>query len=309
MWGCPTTLFVSGTVVPTIVSSKQSASITVPEQPMQPETESQRNRNRLPVAARRLCSRAPPAWPALTQSNSHITLQAPGPLFSGRCVPTMSSSTSTSTGKSTGSTHTARPLPPGTVLGPDGKPCKICTSFRNWKPPTSANTKPTTPTTAATAGKKNTGDQGGAARAIASATATALAASSAGLGEGYEYDDDGRRRAAANCPPDVESLGRATWTFLHTTAAYYPDAPTPTQRAHMLQLLHALPQLYPCSHCAGDLGDRMRNRPPNVRSRAALSAWLCETHNEVNAMLGKPAFDCARVDERWKDGPRDGSCD
>lgn len=227
----------------------------------------------------------------------------------------MSSSTSTSTGKSTGSTHTARPLPPGTVLGPDGKPCKVCTSFRNWKPPTSAKTKQTAPpptptTTAATAGKKNSGDQGGAARAIASATATALAASSAGLREGCDNDDDGRRRRrAATCPPDVESLGRATWTFLHTTAAYYPDAPTPTQRAHMLQLLHALPQLYPCSHCAGDLGDRMRNRPPNVRSRAALSAWLCETHNEVNAKLGKPAFDCARVDERWKDGPRDGSCD
>ena len=223
-----------------------------------------------------------------------------------------SSSTSTSTGQSTGSTHTARPLPPGTVLGPDGKPCKICTSFRNWKPPTSARTNPTPTTTTATTGKKPSDDQGGAARAIASATA--LAASSASTAAGLllqEGDDDARRlgRRAATCPPDVESLGRATWTFLHTTAAYYPDAPTPTQRAHMLQLLHALPRLYPCSHCAGDLGDRMRRRPPDVRSRSALSAWLCETHNEVNAVLGKPAFDCLRVDERWKDGPKDGSCD
>jgi hypothetical protein len=37
-------------------------------------------------------------------------------------------------------------------------------------------------------------------------------------------------------------------TFLHSTAAYYPERPSPTQHAHMLQLLHALPTLYPCGH-------------------------------------------------------------
>lgn len=188
------------------------------------------------------------------------------------------------------------------VLGPDGKPCKICTSFRNWKPPTAG--KPTSTTTARRGTTKGTSDS--TAQAIASSTAAALAASSS-ITRAGEGDD--ARRAAAHCPPDVESLGRATWTFLHTTAAYYPDTPTPTQRAHMLQLLHALPQLYPCSHCAGDLGTRMQRRPPDVRSRAALGAWLCATHNEVNALLGKPAFDCGRVDERWRDGPKDGSCD
>ncbi|KAI9507637.1 ERV/ALR sulfhydryl oxidase domain-containing protein [Russula earlei] len=189
----------------------------------------------------------------------------------------------------TNQSSSTRPLPPGTVLGPDGKPCKICTSFRNWKLPTSSR---------ATTASPNKGD---AAQAMASATALAA---SAAAGEG-----DTHTRRSAHCPPDVESLGRATWTFLHTTAAYYPESPTPTQRAHMLQLLHSLPQLYPCSHCAGDLGARLQRRPPDVRSRAALSAWLCATHNEVNVMLGKPTFDCARVDERWKDGPKDGSCD
>jgi mitochondrial FAD-linked sulfhydryl oxidase len=184
-------------------------------------------------------------------------------------------------------------LPPGMVLGPDGKPCKICTSFRNWKPP-----KLTTKSSMADNQKSNKrGDD--AANAIASATASAVIAA----GGASEYP------RPSHCPPDVESLGRATWTFLHTTAAYYPESPTHTQRAHMLQLLHALPQLYPCSHCANDLGARLQRRPPDVRSRAALAAWLCATHNEVNAMLGKPAFDCARVDERWKDAPKDGSCD
>ncbi|KAH9056714.1 ERV/ALR sulfhydryl oxidase domain-containing protein [Lactarius vividus] len=187
------------------------------------------------------------------------------------------------------SSKTDGTLPPGMVLGPDGKPCKICTSFRNWKPPS----KKTTSTTK---------DFSNPSPATAIATATASAASAA-------HDDDVARLRRAHCPPDSEALGRATWTFLHTTAAYYPERPSPTQRAHMLQLLHALPTLYPCGHCADDLGERIRSRPPEVGSRAALGAWLCATHNEVNALLGKPTFDCARVDERWKDGPKDGSCD
>ncbi|KAI0687954.1 hypothetical protein BC835DRAFT_1308994 [Cytidiella melzeri] len=34
---------------------------------------------------------------------------------------------------STPSTYAnSKPLPPGMILGPDGKPCKICTSWRDW---------------------------------------------------------------------------------------------------------------------------------------------------------------------------------
>jgi len=178
------------------------------------------------------------------------------------------------------SSTASSPLPPGMVLGPDGKPCKICTSFRNWRPPTSSSST------------KSTSRDSSSTAATALATATAAAAS-----------------AHSYCPPDAEALGRATWAFLHTTAAYYPERPSPTHRAHMLQLLHALPTLYPCGHCAKDLGERLQRRPPDVRNRVALGTWLCETHNEVNKLLGKPVFDCARVDERWRDGPKDGSCD
>ena len=220
----------------------------------------------------------------------------------GATMGTNSSSTDTSTAQSS---SRARPLPPGMVIGPDGKPCKICTSFRNWKPPTGTTATGNT-MTAQGNNKGNKGSGDSAAHAVASSTAAAAAALAASTAANEQQD---AARRAAHCPPDVESLGRATWTFLHTTAAYYPESPTTTQRAHMLQLLHALPQLYPCSHCAEDLGTRIQHRPPDVRSRAALAAWLCATHNEVNVKLGKPTFDCARVDERWRDGPKDGSCD
>ncbi|CAE6437389.1 unnamed protein product [Rhizoctonia solani] len=166
----------------------------------------------------------------------------------------------------------SKPLPPGIVLGPDGKPCKVCTSFKAWSKSQRSSAK------SATAG-------------AALATTT----------------------TRENCPADVEALGRATWTFLHTTAAYYPTQPTQQHQSSMLALLRSLPALYPCSHCASDFGRDIKRNPPEgvVGSRETLSRWLCERHNEVNRKLGKDTFDCGMksLDERWKDGPSDGRCD
>ncbi|KAF8825829.1 FAD-dependent thiol oxidase [Lentinula edodes] len=176
---------------------------------------------------------------------------------------------------------TGKPLPPGMILGPDGKPCKVCTSFRHWKPAVATREQARSKT-------------------AASGAATTLAASSTSA------SSEIRR---ADCPPDSEELGRATWTFLHTTAAYYPERPSPAQRANMLTLIRSLPVLYPCTHCADDFGQDIKVNAPDVSGRVGLSKWLCERHNEVNKKLGKATFDCAKTDERWKDGPADGSCD
>jgi len=186
------------------------------------------------------------------------------------------------------------PLPPGMVMGPDGKPCKICTAFRNWKPRTDGQTS-----------KK------GSTSAMMSAFGAMVAPVAVPAAEKNPTDAPQYRSDAPppNCPPDVEQLGQATWTFLHTTAAYYPEKPTPTQRANMLMLLRSLPVLYPCGWCADDFGKDMSLNPPDVSTRTSLSRWLCERHNAVNRKLGKSEFECARVDERWKDGPADGRCD
>ena len=178
-------------------------------------------------------------------------------------------------------------MPPGMVMGPDGKPCKICTAFRYWKP--------------ATTSKANSSNGTDGSFTSSLSTSASTNGTPAPLYRGDE--------PPPGCPPDVEQLGRATWTFLHTTAAYYPEKPTPTQRANMLMLLRSLPVLYPCTWCADDFGNDINQHPPDVSGRGALSRWLCERHNEVNEKLGKEKFDCAKVDERWKDGPPDGSCD
>jgi len=113
------------------------------------------------------------------------------------------------------------------------------------------------------------------------------------------------------CPPDAGALGRATWAFLHSTAAYLPDEPTPAQSSAAAALLDAVAELYPCGYCAAHLRSYMDQHPPDTRSGTALSAWLCAKHNEVNARLGKPAFDCGAVGARWRDGPAEGEpeCD
>lgn len=110
------------------------------------------------------------------------------------------------------------------------------------------------------------------------------------------------------CPPDSMTLGGATWTFLHTMAAYYPDEPTTVQQSNMTHFIRLFSTFYPCGYCAAHMRKELEREAPRVNSRSELVQWFCRLHNEVNERLGKPLFDCSKVDERWRDGPKDGSC-
>ena len=115
----------------------------------------------------------------------------------------------------------------------------------------------------------------------------------------------------ADCPPDVETLGRGTWTLLHTISASYPSSATPTQQSEMSQFLALFSKLYPCWVCADDFREWMtkKGNEPKVDGREGLGKWMCEAHNEVNRKLGKKEFDCSLWKERWRDGWKDGRCD
>ncbi|PRQ22690.1 putative thiol oxidase [Rosa chinensis] len=100
-------------------------------------------------------------------------------------------------------------------------------------------------------------------------------------------------------PVTKEGLGRATWTFLHTLAAQYPDNPTRQQKKDVKELMSILSRMYPCKECADHFQEILRSNPVQAGSHAEFSQWLCHVHNTVNRSLNKVVFPCERVDARW----------
>ncbi|XP_039002790.1 FAD-linked sulfhydryl oxidase ERV1-like isoform X2 [Hibiscus syriacus] len=100
-------------------------------------------------------------------------------------------------------------------------------------------------------------------------------------------------------PVTKEELGRATWTFLHTLAAQYPENPTRQQKKDVKELMSILSRMYPCKECADHFKEVLRGNPVMAGSHDEFSQWLCHVHNVVNRSLGKSIFRCERVDARW----------
>ena len=122
-----------------------------------------------------------------------------------------------------------------------------------------------------------------------------------------EYDEN--LSVCKNCPLDKDELGSNTWSFLHTMAANYPEKPSVEQKTEMKTFIYLFSKFYPCSTCAKDLQEQLKETPPETDSQYKLSQWFCKVHNLVNKKLDKPQFDCKLVDQRWRDGWLDGSCD
>jgi FAD-linked sulfhydryl oxidase len=114
---------------------------------------------------------------------------------------------------------------------------------------------------------------------------------------------------ANDCPADVETLGRSTWTLLHSIAASYPKTPSYKEQSDLKNFMSLFSRLYPCWVCAEDFQSYMEKEQIRVDSRNEFGTWLCEAHNAVNTKLGKPVFDCSKWEERWRTGWKDGRCD
>ncbi|PPQ79159.1 hypothetical protein CVT25_002787 [Psilocybe cyanescens] len=98
------------------------------------------------------------------------------------------------------------------------------------------------------------------------------------------------------------ALGRATWKLLHTMTLRYPEHPTPDEREALSSYFHLSSRLYPCGECAAEFQQLLKKLPPQTASRRSASLWLCAVHNQVNARLKKPDFDCAHLSDEYDCG-------
>lgn len=97
-------------------------------------------------------------------------------------------------------------------------------------------------------------------------------------------------------------LGRATWKYLHTVMARFPDKPTVEESSALKSFISLFQRLYPCGECAEHFGTILKKFPPQVSSRSAAAVWACHVHNEVNKSLNKDIFDCANIGDFYDCG-------
>ncbi|KAJ5692492.1 ERV/ALR sulphydryl oxidase [Penicillium macrosclerotiorum] len=187
------------------------------------------------------------------------------------------------------------PLPKGVVLDKDGKPCRTCTSAASWRAlAKQAKSQPSaSPSSSSSTSNSSTAT-------IATPALASIATSSPS-------------ETASDCPPDVEALGRSTWTLLHSMAATYPEKADTQQQKDMQGFLKLFSKLYPCWVCADDFQTWMAHpsgqNQPKLGGRKEFGWWMCEAHNEVNRKLGKKEFDCRLWEQRWRTGWKDGRCE
>ncbi|KAK8084525.1 hypothetical protein PG997_005796 [Apiospora hydei] len=198
---------------------------------------------------------------------------------------------------SAGGSIDPKKLPPGVVLGKDGKPCRACSSKMAFSAFISQQTKPNQKSSSGAIPGMMAGMMaGGGAGAASAKTNTSTSSSPDTEPERLPAG----RRGVGEVDLDAAALDRGDVP---------PARPSPTEQTDLRSFMGAFSRLYPCWSCAEDFQKYMAKQQMPVGSRDEFGKWLCEAHNAVNRKLGKQAFDCARWEERWRDGWKDGRCD
>lgn len=115
---------------------------------------------------------------------------------------------------------------------------------------------------------------------------------------------DERKTKIPGRAPTPNELGNSGWNILHSSAAVYPYRPTRAQQTAMRNFIYSWSELYACEWCAYHMRDYVKQHPPMVSDKFAVTRYVCELHNEVNERIGKDVYDCdpMKVLQRWHPG-------
>ncbi|KHO00597.1 ERV2 protein-like protein [Metarhizium album ARSEF 1941] len=118
--------------------------------------------------------------------------------------------------------------------------------------------------------------------------------------------ENATKKSVSPAAPCLAELGRATWKFLHTMVARFPEKPTDSERKTLESFFHVFGLLYPCGDCARHFRGLLQKYPPQTSSRNAAQGWLCAVHNHVNKRLNTdgqhPQFDCTKIGDAYDCG-------
>lgn len=104
--------------------------------------------------------------------------------------------------------------------------------------------------------------------------------------------------------------GPAAWKFLHAATFAYPDVPTERHKEDALKLFQSLGSMLPCGDCCVNYSNEfsIASISKHLHSKEALSRWLVDLHNRVNARLGKPTVTYDEVAALYPDDTCDLTC-
>jgi hypothetical protein len=93
---------------------------------------------------------------------------------------------------------------------------------------------------------------------------------------------------------DPKIWGPAFWYSLHTSAAFYPEAPSPIVRERMKYRILAIPYEIPChacrSHAIAFIEKHANQLEDIVSSKHKLGKFYVDFHNQVNRRYNKPEW-------------------
>ena len=102
---------------------------------------------------------------------------------------------------------------------------------------------------------------------------------------GFSSVDQTNNKTKEECitekPLTRSTLGKVTWSYLHTLSFSYPKKPSAKEKESMRGFLKYFSDTYPCTQCRGHFKKDLKEHPPKLNSQDEFVIWMCETHNRV----------------------------